>query len=119
MQFDNFIPLRCLEALSAMPPGTPDSIQCWPTESQDDNGIFTWYGEVCSKRKICIDMLISPKALANVMYELIISVENYLTLYFTTYLSWPDWLYFFIFFNFKNILTRLTTMLPGMFLLSL
>ena len=26
-----------------------------------------------------------------------------LTLYFTTYLSWPDWLYFYSFFSLKNV----------------
>ena len=25
----------------------------------------------------------------------------FLTLYFTTYLSWPDWLYFYCFFSFE------------------
>ena len=36
------------------------------------------------------------------------------TLYFTTYLSWPDWWYFYCFFSVLNILTHLTTMLPVM-----
>ena len=36
----------------------------------------------------------------------------FLTLYFTTYLSWPDWLYFYCFFSVLNILTHSTIMLP-------
>ena len=38
----------------------------------------------------------------------------FLTLYFTTYLSWPDWLYFYSFFSVLNTLTHLTNNLPVM-----
>ena len=37
-------------------------------------------------------------------------LANFLTLYFTTYLSWADWLYCYCFFSFEY-LTYMTTML--------
>ena len=38
----------------------------------------------------------------------------FLTLYFITYLSWPDWLHFYCVFFSLNILTHLTAILPVM-----
>ena len=45
----------------------------------------------------------------NVVLEDFLAI--FLTLYFTTHLSWPHWLYFYCFFS-LNILTPLMAMKP-------